>query len=144
MDLVENNSGGLTTRVVACARDRVRDRQRPLEKVCGSVHLGPACSCWTVLAALVSSAMPKRHGAKATVGATEDGRGVAVALAGMLYFPTALIVDQLPAGMASVGQVPSLQAMPAKSHAAKVKQYALYGCTRPVPTAVVMYMHMHM
>ena len=38
----------------------------------------------------------------------------------MLYFPTALIVDQLPAGLASVGQVPALQAMPAKTHAAKV------------------------
>ena len=42
----------------------------------------------------------------------------------MLYFPTALIVEQLPAGLASVGQVPALQDMPAKSHAAKLKQYA--------------------
>jgi len=42
----------------------------------------------------------------------------------MLYFPTALIVEQLPAGLASVGQVPALQDMPAKSHAAKVKLYA--------------------
>ena len=56
--------------------------------------------------------MPKRHGGKPTVEASP--------LAGMLYFPTALIVDQLPAGLASVGQVPALQAMPAKTHAAKV------------------------
>ena len=67
--------------------------------------------------------MPKRREGKPTVEASP--------LAGMLYFPSALIVDQLPAGMASVGQVPSLQAMPAaKSHAAKVKQYAVYSCMR--------------
>ena len=60
--------------------------------------------------------MPKRREGKPTVEASP--------LAGMLYFPSALIVDQLPAGLASVGHVPALQAMPAKTHAAKVKQYA--------------------
>ena len=60
--------------------------------------------------------MPKRREGKPTVEASP--------LAGMLYFPSALIVDQLPAGLASVGHVPALQAMPAKSHAAKVKQDA--------------------
>ena len=57
--------------------------------------------------------MPKRRGEKPTVEASP--------LSGMLYFPTALIVDQLPAGLASVGHVPALQAMPAKTHAAKVE-----------------------
>ena len=45
--------------------------------------------------------MPKRREGKPTVEASP--------LAGMLYFPSALIVDQLPAGLASVGQVPALQ-----------------------------------
>ena len=50
--------------------------------------------------------MPKRREGKPTVEASP--------LAGMLYFPSALIVDQLPAGLASVGHVPALQAMPAR------------------------------
>ena len=48
--------------------------------------------------------MPKRREGKPTVEASP--------LAGMLYFPSALIVDQLPAGLASVGHVPGVYRVP--------------------------------
>ena len=57
----------------------------------------------------------------AAVGAAVD----ASPLGGLMYFPTALVRDQLPVGLDELGGVPMMSSTPGATLKARLKRYAL-------------------
>ena len=57
-------------------------------------------------------------------GAAEGSMALAGSRVGQkLYFPSALLMEQMPAGLGAIGRVPRLMDMTGTDHAARVEEY---------------------